>query len=87
MDRGPDKLSSTSARLITMAVALVGCEERVRAHMKCGEADFRDYRAGLKEPDWVQLGRLVDFIIAEHGRVIAENRAALAQIRSRIRPR
>ena len=85
MDRSPEKLPSTSSRLIAMAVALVGAEERVRAHMKCDEADFRAYRAGRKEPDWVQLGRLVDFIIVEHGRVIAENRAALAQIRSRVR--
>lgn len=85
MDRGPQNLSSTSSRLIAMAVALVGSEERVRAHMRCDAVDFRAYRAGAKEPDWVQLGRLVDFIIDEHRRVITENRAALDQIRSRIR--
>jgi hypothetical protein len=53
--------------------------------MRCDAADFRDCRAGAKEPDWVQLGRLVDVIIDQHRRVITENRAALAKIRSRIR--
>ncbi len=78
-------MSNTGSRLIAMAVALVGSPERVRARMKCCEDEFLDYRAGKKEPDWVQLGRLVELIIAEHGKVIVENRAALTTMRARKR--
>ena len=85
MDRGRDKLPNTTSRLIAMAVTLVGSAQVVRERMGCEVDDFVDYRAGKKEPDWVQFGRLVELIIAEQRKVITANRTALDTISSRKR--
>lgn len=86
MDRVPGKLPNTSSRLIAMAASLVGDKAEVMAQMKCSEADFREYRAGAKEPNLAELDRLITLIIREQGTLIARNRDLLAKIRSRKNP-
>jgi hypothetical protein len=83
MDRAPDKLPNTSSRLIAMAVSLVGSALEVMAQMKSSEADFRAYCGGEKEPDGAEFSRLVSLIIREQGKLIAQNRELMAQIRAR----
>jgi len=45
----PPELPNT-ARLVVMAVWLVGDSEAVRKCLQCSEVDFQDYMAGRKEP-------------------------------------
>ena len=86
MDRAPARLPSSSSRLIAVAVSLVGSAERVRTCMNCSQADFGDYCSGAREPNWIERGRLIDLIVAEHARIIAANRTLLAALRSGKRP-
>ena len=79
----PDKAPNTAAQLIAAAVSLVGSPAAVRAHMRCTEEHFLDYCAGAKEPSFAELDRLVTLIIREQGRLIAQNRNLLRQIREK----
>lgn len=66
-----------------MAVSLVGSAHEVMAYMKSSEDEFRDYCAGLKEPPFEELDRLVALIVREQGKMIAKNRDLLAGIRAK----
>jgi hypothetical protein len=54
--------------------------------MNCSQADFGDYCSGAREPNWIERGRLIDLIVAEHARIIAANRTLIAALRSGKRP-
>ncbi len=64
------------SRLMELATSLVPAEE-VRLRLQCSETDFRAYCSGTKEPNWLELERLVALIAGEQAKVLA---------RSRIRP-
>jgi hypothetical protein len=86
VDRPPARLPNTSSRLIAMAASLVGAAEDVATEMRCSAEDFREYRAGTKEPSAPELERLVALIIREQAKVIAKNRELLVQMRARKTP-
>ena len=65
-----------------MAVSLVGDAELVRKEIGCSEDDFGDYCAADKEPPWPQFDRLVQLIVREQGKLIAQNRELLARTRA-----
>jgi hypothetical protein len=83
MDRVPGELPNTASRLIAMAVSLVGEAPQVRACMKCSDADFREYCEGRREPSFPELDRLIQLIVREQGKLIAQNREFLRRIRER----
>ena len=72
-----------SARLIAMAVSLVGDAAAVRNHLGCSEADFIAYCNGHKEVDAGALNALVGLIVHEQGIIIAKNREMLSELRKR----
>ena len=75
----------TTPRLIAMAASLVGDENKVKAHMRCSEADFLLYCSGQKEPPFPELDRLISLIIHEQGVLIAKHREFLAEVRAKRR--
>jgi hypothetical protein len=79
--RTTTKPASVTSQLIAAAVSLVGAPVEVRTHMRCTENHFLDYCAGVKEPSPVELERLITLIIREQGRIIAQNRNLLQQLR------
>ena len=78
----PPELPNT-ARLVVMAVWLVGDSEAVRKCLQCSEVDFQDYMAGRKEPSWPEFDRLIELIVREEGILIANQREVLRQRRER----
>jgi len=87
MDRAQDKAPNTDSRLIAMAVSLLGSAHEVRALMQSTEEDFQDYCAGVKEPSWPELDRLVALIVREQDKIAAENREFLRTIQEKQRTR
>ena len=85
MDRAPEKLLSTSSRLIAMAASLVGSGHEVMAAMKCAEAAFLEYCAGRKEPSGPEFERLIELIIREQGTIIGQHRDLLEKARAKPR--
>jgi hypothetical protein len=83
LERVPDKLANTAARLIAAAVSLLGSSEEVRAHMRASKDQFLEYCAGSKEPSFGELDRLVTLIVREQGKIIAQNRELLQRARER----
>jgi hypothetical protein len=83
LDRVSEAQANTGARLIAMAVSLVGSVEEVKAYLRSTEADFLDYCAGAKEPALPELDRLITLIIREQGKIIAQNRELLQRIREK----
>ena len=83
MDRAPDKLPNTTSRLIAAAVSLVGSGEEVRAQMRATKETFLEYCAGVREPSFAELDRLVSLIVREQGKVIARNRELLQRTRGK----
>lgn len=77
------KLPTTSARLLAMAVALVGEREKVRAHMSFSESELLAVLAGNRELTWNELGLLTDLLVMEQGSMIARNRDLLELLRLR----
>ena len=75
------KPANVTSQLIAAAVSLVGAPGEVRTHMRSTEKHFLDYCAGVKEPSPVELERLITLIIREQGRIIAQNRNLLQQLR------
>lgn len=73
--------ANVTSQLIAAAVSLVGSPVDVRTHMRSTEKHFLDYCAGVKEPSPVELERLITLIIREQGRIIAQNRNLLQQLR------
>lgn len=73
--------STMSARLIAMAVSLVGDAGVVRNHMRCSEADFIAYCDGQKELNATMLEAVVALIVHEQGSLIAKNREMLGELR------
>jgi hypothetical protein len=65
-EQAPSKLPNTTSRLIAIAVSLVGDPGKVMEQMHCSEADFESYCAGLKEPEWPELDRLIALVVREH---------------------
>jgi hypothetical protein len=51
--------------------------------MRCSQPDFVDYCNGSKEPSPEEFHRLVNVIVHEQGKLIAQNRDLLSKIRSR----
>jgi hypothetical protein len=51
--------------------------------MKCSDADFREYCEGRREPSFPELDRLIQLIVREQGKLIAQNREFLRRIRER----
>jgi hypothetical protein len=84
LDRAPGKLPNTSSRLIAMAVSLIGEAEAVRKEIGCSHEDFREYCAGWKEPPMPHLERLLQIIIREQGKLIAQNRELIARVRGKL---
>ena len=80
----PDRLKNTSARLIAMAVSLVGEAEPVRREMGCSHDDFRAYCAGEAEPTWPELDKLIRVVVREQGNLIATNRELMGQINAKL---
>jgi hypothetical protein len=78
-----ERLENLAARLIAMAVSLVGDAGPVRKAMACSEYDFEAYCAGGKVPNQQEFERLVELIVREQGNLIAANRALLAEIREK----
>jgi hypothetical protein len=76
-------MSTTAARLIAMAVSLVGDAGAVRNHMRCSEADFLAYCEGQKELNAGMLEAVVGLIVQEQGKLIAKNREMLTELRKR----
>jgi hypothetical protein len=72
-----------SARLIAMAVSLVGGSDVVQKHLHCSDADFIAYCNGHKELDTAALEAVVALIVHEQGNIIAKNRELLAELRQR----
>ncbi len=68
-----------------MAISLVGDAGAVRGAMNCSAADFSDYCAGRREPPWPEFDRLVDLLVREQGKLMARNRAHLADARSKLK--
>ena len=82
--KGVDQSKPTmSARLIAMAVSLLGDSDAVRKHLRCSEADFIAYCDGKKELDTAALEVVVDLIVHEQGKIIAKNRDMLDELRKR----
>ena len=82
MESVPPNLPNTCSRLIAMAVSFVGEAQSVALEMKCSNADFLEYCAGLKEPTLAELDRLIGLIVSEQAKLIAQNREFLAQTRA-----
>ena len=78
-DPAPSK-PSTSSRLISMAVSLVGEAQSVMLEMRCSHADFREYCLGLREPNAEEFERLIELIVAEQRKMLDRNRELLAQV-------
>ena len=83
LDRVSEAQANTGARLIAMAVSLVGSVQEVKACMRSTEADFLDYCAGAKELGLAELDRLITLVIREQGKIIAQNRDLLQRAREK----
>ena len=68
-----ERLENLAARLIAMAVSLVGDAGPVRKAMACSEYDFEAYCAGGKVPNQQEFERLVELIVREQGNLICES--------------
>jgi hypothetical protein len=73
----------TGARLIAIAVSLIGAENKVKEQMRCSDADFLLYCSGEKEVPFPELDRLISLIIHEQGMLIAKNRQISAELRAK----
>jgi hypothetical protein len=76
-------LVTTSARLLAMAVTLVGSTQKVRVHMSLTEAELVALLAGERELTWVELDLLTTLLVNEQAHVIAQNRELVELIRLR----
>jgi hypothetical protein len=65
---------TTSARLLAMAVALVGDRSKVQDHMKFSDAEMHAILAGERELTWTELDLLTTLLVREQGSMIAKNR-------------
>ena len=83
MDRAPDSSERMASRLISMAVSLVGDVEEVRKELTCSSKDLVEYCAARKQLTQSQFDTLFGIIFREQGKLIAENRELLAQIREK----
>jgi hypothetical protein len=76
----PINSDRTASRLISIVVSLVGDVEEVRKQLQCSSRDLIEYCAGSKGLTQAQVDTLLDLILHEQGKLIAENRELLAQI-------
>jgi hypothetical protein len=76
-----ERLENLAARLIAMAVSLVGDAGPVRKAMACSEYDFETIAPVARYQ--TKFERLVELIVREQGNLIAANRALLAEIREK----
>jgi hypothetical protein len=77
------KLPSTSARLLAMAVALLGETRKVRDHMTFSDDDLLAVLAGRRELTWAELDLLTTLLVKEQGTLIAKNRDLVELLRLR----
>lgn len=78
-----ERLHNLAAKLIAMAVSLVGEADEVRKEMACSPSDFEAYCAGRKAPSQEEFERLVGLIVREQGKLIGANRDLLAKAREK----
>ena len=78
----PATRSTAASQLIAAAVSLLGSPADVRGEMGATEQNFLEYCAGAKEPSSAEFERLITLIVREQGRLIAQNRKLLQQLRT-----
>ena len=75
--------SSTSSRLIAMAIGLVGDPETVRQRIDCTPVHFSECCAGIRELGNRELGLLIDLIIQQQKALIDKHREITATVRQK----
>ena len=83
-DPSPPK-PSAGARVIAMAVSLVGDPEKVRHKIGCSAEDFMAYCSGAQDLQWRHFDALLTLITHEQGLLIAKNRDLLNEMRQKSR--
>lgn len=76
-------LPTTSARLLAMAIALLGETNLVRRHMKFSDAELVDLLSGKREMTWVELDLLTTLLVREQGSLLAKSRDLVELLRLR----
>ena len=78
-----DQSRTTSARLLAMAVTLMGERATVRDHMKFSDAELLAFLSGGRELTWAELDRLTTLLVREQDNMIAKNRDLVELLRLR----
>jgi len=79
-----ERLENLAARLIAMAVSLVGdAGPRSERPWLAANTTSKLIAPGGKEPNQQEFERLVELIVRKQGNLIAANRALLAEIRDK----
>ena len=66
-----------------MAASLMGNVEALRKEIGSSDAEFLAYCENTKDMPWPEFDRLIQIIIREQGKVIAQNRKLLDESRAR----
>lgn len=77
----PDAMPS-SGRLLAIATALTGSHEAVRAAIGASPTDFEALQAGRQALTGAQFDQLVALIFREHSKLIEQNRALMARLKT-----
>jgi hypothetical protein len=77
------QLPTTSARLLAMAMALLGERAKVRDHMKFSDAELLALLSGDRELTWTELDLLTTLLVREQGSMIAKNHGLVELLRLR----
>ena len=85
VDAVPDTshLPTTSARLLAMAMALLGERAKLRDHMKFSDAELLALLSGDRELTWTELDLLTTLLVREQGSMIAKNHDLVELVRLR----
>lgn len=76
-------LPTTSARLLAMAMALLGERAKLRDHMKFSDAGLLALLSGDRELTWTELDLLTILLVREQDSLIAKNRDLVELLRLR----
>jgi len=76
-------MPTTSARLLAMAMALLGERAALRDHMKFSEAELLALLSGDRELTWTELDLLTTLLVREQDSMIAKNRDLVELVRLR----
>jgi len=77
------RMPTTSARLLAMAMALLGERAALRDHMKFSEAELLALLSGDRELTWTELDLLTTLLVREQDSMIAKNRDLVELVRLR----